>query len=574
MKKFLSILSIATLGLSLIACSEPETTSVSNDVSFNDTETSVTETETSKSTDVSSDEEVVEEEPMTIASFYEENGMSDANFFESTEEFEAYLNELPYVTIRTVVSTRTYDTSDFSGESTEGTTNQTSIVLRNNDDGTREYRVIDETTKACADFETVFGTQIDLGTADFADIYKTVAESLHLSDYYATAFKPVTTELNKSEIAIMDVNIDGRLTLIENSSYEDIFNTAFSDIEAKEIVNAEYSTDFDVNLSNAIPTYLSAYGQYINTDDKASVINVSITLSLASVDDYFTENACGCTDCKMPDCKYHVKEEEEVTYTYTDLDCTKYAKASMNVRDLPCTDGNKVGKLSTNDEVHVTGQCNETGWYRFEYGDTIAYGHNDYLVDEKVTVTVSSSSNSGSVWSGYPIGNGKSSFGDYYIDEQGRECTNLHGHIFVWTGSPVEYIPFSIDGYEIRKVYDFGGYDCLTTLRVKDDFIHTVGSAEYYPNEISFYQRYYGHGASEEELGVYYRNYHGSVSIPTTVGYMLDQYRLNTYGVSEKVTYYCRQDIIDQANATLAQQGLSEIMYFYGYPSETVTYGQ
>ena len=57
-------------------------------------------------------------------------------------------------------------------------------------------------------------------------------------------------------------------------------------------------------------------------------------------------------------------------YTYTDLDAIKYAKQSVNVRSLPSTDGEKLGALSALQEVKVTGQCNETGWYRINYDET------------------------------------------------------------------------------------------------------------------------------------------------------------------------------------------------------------
>lgn len=80
-------------------------------------------------------------------------------------------------------------------------------------------------------------------------------------------------------------------------------------------------------------------------------------------------------------------ESETPAYTYTDIDVTKYAKSTVNVRDLPDTSGNKVGSLSANDEIHINGQCNETGWYRFEYNGNVAYVSNGYLVDEKVEVS-------------------------------------------------------------------------------------------------------------------------------------------------------------------------------------------
>jgi uncharacterized protein YkwD len=83
------------------------------------------------------------------------------------------------------------------------------------------------------------------------------------------------------------------------------------------------------------------------------------------------------------------------SYTYTDASKTMYAKSSVNVRDLPSSDGNKLGGLSTNQEVTVTGQCNETGWYRIEYKGSTGYVSNKYLSDEKVATT-STGSGSGS----------------------------------------------------------------------------------------------------------------------------------------------------------------------------------
>lgn len=81
-------------------------------------------------------------------------------------------------------------------------------------------------------------------------------------------------------------------------------------------------------------------------------------------------------------------------YTYTDLDAVKYAKQSVNVRSLPTTDGEKLGALSASQEVKVTGQCNETGWYRIEFEGNVAYASNNYLVDEKPSTTASASSSS------------------------------------------------------------------------------------------------------------------------------------------------------------------------------------
>ena len=78
--------------------------------------------------------------------------------------------------------------------------------------------------------------------------------------------------------------------------------------------------------------------------------------------------------------------ESEQQYTYTDMSATMYATQTVNIRTLPSTDGEKVGSLSTNQEIAITGQCNETSWYRFEYNGVAAYVSNSYISDTKIEV--------------------------------------------------------------------------------------------------------------------------------------------------------------------------------------------
>lgn len=91
-----------------------------------------------------------------------------------------------------------------------------------------------------------------------------------------------------------------------------------------------------------------------------------------------------CSNCDVTDTR--TAEGSMLTYTYTDMDATMYAQKTVNVRSLPNTDGEKLGSLSTNDEVKVTGQCAETSWYRIEYNGGVAYVSNSYLGNDKVVV--------------------------------------------------------------------------------------------------------------------------------------------------------------------------------------------
>lgn len=81
-----------------------------------------------------------------------------------------------------------------------------------------------------------------------------------------------------------------------------------------------------------------------------------------------------------------VAEEPSSPYSYTELSQTMYAQSTVNVRDLPEQTGGKLGSLTTNQEVTVTGQCNETGWYKISYNGGEGFVSNSYLGTEKVAV--------------------------------------------------------------------------------------------------------------------------------------------------------------------------------------------
>ena len=91
-----------------------------------------------------------------------------------------------------------------------------------------------------------------------------------------------------------------------------------------------------------------------------------------------------CETCDATDTR--IVEGSMLTYTYTDMDATMYAQKTVNVRSMPSTEGEKLGSLSTNDEVKVTGQCNETSWYRIEYNGNTAYVSNKNVGSDKVVV--------------------------------------------------------------------------------------------------------------------------------------------------------------------------------------------
>ena len=56
----------------------------------------------------------------------------------------------------------------------------------------------------------------------------------------------------------------------------------------------------------------------------------------------------------------------EMTFNVTDTNKTMYSTTSLNVRDLPDASANKVGTYSLNDEVNITGIC-DNGWVHEEF---------------------------------------------------------------------------------------------------------------------------------------------------------------------------------------------------------------
>ena len=86
-----------------------------------------------------------------------------------------------------------------------------------------------------------------------------------------------------------------------------------------------------------------------------------------------------------------VAAQEEEPYTYTELDETLYAQASLRVRDQPVVEGSQIGGLYRNQEIKATGRCNETGWYRIDFYGSVGYASDDYLAAEPVVLDLTQS---------------------------------------------------------------------------------------------------------------------------------------------------------------------------------------
>lgn len=89
-------------------------------------------------------------------------------------------------------------------------------------------------------------------------------------------------------------------------------------------------------------------------------------------------------------------QQATLGYTMEDMaDTQMYAKSSVNVRKGPSADDEKLGSLSTAQEVTVTG-LTSSNWYRISYNDGIAYVSANYLQNEKPVVQTAKKSSGGS----------------------------------------------------------------------------------------------------------------------------------------------------------------------------------
>ncbi len=77
------------------------------------------------------------------------------------------------------------------------------------------------------------------------------------------------------------------------------------------------------------------------------------------------------------------KVEEKPQYTYAEIAQTMYTISTLNVRDLPVIDGNKIATIEKGEAVTVTAQCNETKWYAISYNN----GNKGYVSNEFLSMT-------------------------------------------------------------------------------------------------------------------------------------------------------------------------------------------
>lgn len=191
-------------------------------------------------------------------------------------------------------------------------------------------------------------------------------------------------------------------------------------------------------------------------------------------------------------------------YIFTDLNKTMYATSSVNVRNLPSADGDKVGSLSKGQEVKVTGQCNETKWYRITLNGTTAYVSNNYLSDKKPvaesTPSTPSTPNTPNTPSTPPANEQNSTVQVVYSgNEIGDGLDEYRKGLHKWTpdGKHQLYVLTTYDGYSGYWFYneddksDFSNAFENICLGPESKLFLSYGSSEYYEySEYQFMQYY------------------------------------------------------------------------------------
>lgn len=157
----------------------------------------------------------------------------------------------------------------------------------------------------------------------------------------------------------------------QTQKQEDVHTHSYSESVTKEpsCVDAgekTFACECGDSYTETLPALGHKFENYVSNEDATYLADGTETATCV----------CGLTDTRTA-------EGSKLEYTFTDCEAVMYAKQSVNVRDLPTADGNKLGGLSYAQEVNVTGQCNETSWYRIEFDGNTGYVSNSYLQDSK-----------------------------------------------------------------------------------------------------------------------------------------------------------------------------------------------
>lgn len=173
----------------------------------------------------------------------------------------------------------------------------------------------------------------------------------------------------------------------------------------------------ETNSNETASTETTSVESTVESTTEATVTETTVAEPMAEPAETPTESEAAPTETTPAPTVEPTAEPVESTavstgYTYSELNQTMYAKSAVNVRDLPSTDGKKIGSLKASQEITVTGKCDQTGWYRFDLNGTTGYVSDKYIVSEKpVANTVANTGSNNAAGNQYASNTGTDEFG-------------------------------------------------------------------------------------------------------------------------------------------------------------------
>ena len=226
---------------------------------------------------------------------------------------------------------------------------------------------------ACGNTEiNIEVNDIEVQTKNTEEIVNT--ENVETNIYVEKDCYFVVKDINKADKTLVDGEILGRVG--------DVVNTNIILVDSIPIYNAQKSKVgytkanvecyYECTIGDWSFIIFDEGGFYVLTEE---LLSVAEGLEKEDTDDTVNNEVENTTP----------KEDDKPTYTVQEMDKTMYAKQSVNLRSGPSTDYEKVGSLTINQEVTITGQA-DTGWYRIDYNNSVAFVSDNYLSDTKVEI--------------------------------------------------------------------------------------------------------------------------------------------------------------------------------------------
>lgn len=116
-------------------------------------------------------------------------------------------------------------------------------------------------------------------------------------------------------------------------------------------------------------------GKTTEVEMASTEIQTSGNVSELSTEDTTADNSVGENTSTVSEQEYETFEQYSIKLMYVKMSAT----TRINIRKGPKEDYDKIASLDMNQEIVVTGQCQETGWYRVELDGVTGFVSNEYM---------------------------------------------------------------------------------------------------------------------------------------------------------------------------------------------------